>query len=750
MKAGNVMAESAESTSPSISSEDMKIVSIKEEDTKSNMSDMHPPAPKRMRPKKFCDLWLSDPLFTPWLAKCEGSIYEAKCLICNKTLQAGRNDLRRHSCTKTHREHMAAAGMQAGGTTSDDDDSSSDAALIKKAELRYVLHIVHHSRSFSSYEHYVPMVQAAHPDCNCISLTKMQFKRSKIAALIKNVLNRTIVERTITILRKKLFSILIDENTDIAGVKCLCILVRYVHEGNIRTYLLDYVKVKDANAESLYKYLKYSFEKYHLSMKNIIGISSDNASVMGKKKSVVTLLLKENPTVAVFPYVCHSMHLLASDACKCLPENLEKFLHRLYTHLSRSPKRQGQLQKIQVGMHLAKHKMIQPSKISWLALSECVCRVLEQWDALIKFFDIEVTGNTETESESDSTAQSQSESGLLDASDVVQSLKKSSSEILPALRCLYTRAYFEFVNFALDIITKFNRIFQTSGLLVHNLLRYCNKFLKEIGSNFLNYTIIEEAPNLHEVDPFESDNLLPLETMYIGSKAKSTLEEIKKQGTNDHEQEKITKFLQNCQKFYQTAYKGALKRLPFKDNFVKSLEFLDPAVALDITKHTDQIDIIINKFGTKFDLTLCNNEWRVLAFFTVREKGMQERLLGLEVIQFWQEVGKMHESDGKLLFPNITNLALACLSLSHSNTEIERFFSLVNEIKTPERNRLQFQMVAALGRIKLDFRNTATECYNYDVSDDFLKHFNKNMYKKEHVPEEFKNTIVEEDTRRNR
>ncbi|XP_076278769.1 uncharacterized protein LOC143208314 isoform X2 [Lasioglossum baleicum] len=121
----NIMAESAESPNPSISSEAMNMVSTEETDTDSPTSDMQPPAPKKMCTKKFVDSWLSDPSFMPWLAKCEGNPYEAKCLVCNKTLQASRYDLSRHSSAKAHLRYMAAAGMVAGGTTSEVDDNGS-------------------------------------------------------------------------------------------------------------------------------------------------------------------------------------------------------------------------------------------------------------------------------------------------------------------------------------------------------------------------------------------------------------------------------------------------------------------------------------------------------------------------------------------------------------------------------------------------------------------------------------------------
>ena len=55
-----------------------------------------------------------------------------------------------------------------------------------------------------------------------------------------------------------------------------------------------------------------------------------------------------------------------------------------------------------------------------------------------------------------------------------------------------------------------------------------------------------------------------------------------------------------------------------------------------------------------------------------------------------------------------------CLSLPHSNADVERFFSIVTQIKTRDRNRLHPETLAALTRIKLDMSNQNAHCYDYN------------------------------------
>lgn len=74
----------------------------------------------------------------------------------------------------------------------------------------------------------------------------MSLKRRKITAIIKNVINKSFILEATEILEGKFFSIVVDETTDVSDVQILCFLIRYVHEDQICTYLLDLMNIKDA------------------------------------------------------------------------------------------------------------------------------------------------------------------------------------------------------------------------------------------------------------------------------------------------------------------------------------------------------------------------------------------------------------------------------------------------------------------------------------------------------------------------
>ncbi|XP_034192381.1 uncharacterized protein LOC117609807 isoform X4 [Osmia lignaria lignaria] len=667
-------------------------IKILDVDNESGSMFSAPPPKKIFARQKFRDAWLQDSKFASWLKKCDNP-YKAKCVVCNSTFTAGKSDLLKHMKTIVHTISMQKRGLEEGDATTEDVQVINFQNDIKKAELRFCLDIIEHSRSFHSFEHFANII--AVPDSPVGK--NIFFKRTKISAIIKNVLNKYIVSEMSVILQNKVFSVIVDESTDISGTKNLCILVRYVHEGHIQTYLLDYLRVMDDTAENLYKCFLCSLEKHNLSVTNIVGIGVDNANVMlGKQNLLISHLLEDNEEVSVFPCTSHTMHLIAYHATDCLPHYIEQFLHAIPSYFSKSSKRQTVLENTQQLMKAARKKVIHPAITRWLALSECIEVVLDQWTVLFTVF----------------------------AEAVIEDKSNTATRIFDCFNCLYTKAYLQFLNYILQIFTHFNTTFQSSIILVHRLIEECVRFLRLLGSNFLQPQCVET--NVQNANIYEENNLLPLEDIFIGTEAAITINEIRNINCADSN-DKIVEFYRNIRKFYQCSFENAVKRFPLKEQFLYSLEFLDPVVTLDLTKHKNQIDCIINKFKSKFRSTRVANEWRLMPFYFSQEE--KQKLLKLDIPRFWNSVSKITDSAGNQIFYNISSVAHLCLTLPHSNADVERFFSLVTKIKTKERNRLKPAMISAVMRIKLHLKNKNKNCVTYEIPDGMLELYNSNMYR---------------------
>jgi hypothetical protein len=66
----------------------------------------------------------------------------------------------------------------------------------------------------------------------------------------------------------------------------------------------------------------------------------------------------------------------------------------------------------------------------------------------------------------------------------------------------------------------------------------------------------------------------------------------------------------------------------------------------------------------------------------------KKALLKLNPVEFWLVLKNLKDFTGNCLFSNLSKIALFILCLPHSNAEVERMFSVVNDIKTKKPNKL--------------------------------------------------------------
>ncbi|KAH7949030.1 hypothetical protein HPB49_004235 [Dermacentor silvarum] len=186
-------------------------------------------------------------------------------------------------------------------------------------------------------------------------------------------------------------------------------------------------------------------------------------------------------------------HLAASAAAACLPRTLEEMLHSIVNYVSGSAKRSAIIVEIQELFRMEKHKLLKPSNTRWLALFNCVNRLLEQWTALEHFF-----------------LAARVEDKLL-----------SADRCLEAMRNPYNKAYLFFLRFSLKSITVFNALFQSEKVLVHTLHHESEKLIKNFLLNFVTAKQLQrKGCDVNENDP---GTYVPLEQVYIGSECEEQL-----------------------------------------------------------------------------------------------------------------------------------------------------------------------------------------------------------------------------------
>lgn len=220
-----------------------------------------------------------------------------------------------------------------------------------------------------------------------------------------------------------------------------------------------------------------------------MGFCADTCSVMfGRKKSVSTILQETIPSIANIKCSCHSIHLVASNASKKLPELLEHLMRSIFAHFSRSTSRRRKLVAFQQFVKIEEHVMISPGQTRWLSLEYCVLRVLEQFDALKLYF--------EKEDRDEKT--------------------KTTTEILHYLNERSTKPLLLFMKYALNHFNEFNTVFQSEMPKLHLLQKEVCEMLTSLAINFMVVRYVRSVDPFN-INPDLTNQYLPIDKVYCGN-----------------------------------------------------------------------------------------------------------------------------------------------------------------------------------------------------------------------------------------
>lgn len=270
----------------------------------------------------------------------------------------------------------------------------SNEKILKKNEIRIASFVTEHDIPISVADHLTELIKTiCNSEMNPSQISKLSCSRTKCTAIINHVTGRVSFENLVGTLKKEKFSLLVDESTDNSAVKNLAMVVRFNDDQfKIKDEFLSLIPVSDASAEGLYNTIISFFNKHNIPYKkNLVGFAADGANtMMGRKKSLKTLLSKDIPNLFVIKCICHSLALCASYACEKLPNTLEKIIRNIYSYFQHSYKRQSEFKEFQTFLNIKPHKLLHPAQTRWLSLNAAILRVLEQYEALRLYFRSEV------------------------------------------------------------------------------------------------------------------------------------------------------------------------------------------------------------------------------------------------------------------------------------------------------------------------------------------------------------------------
>ncbi|KAK5925672.1 hypothetical protein CgunFtcFv8_018179 [Champsocephalus gunnari] len=154
--------------------------------------------------------------------------------------------------------------------------------------------------------------------------------------MINGVLAPYFLKKLVADVADQRFSLLLDESTDVSVSKYLGVVMRYFSNTRqtIVSTFLGLVQLEGGDARSIAQALVAFLEKCCLKKEKLLGIGTDNASVMTGNKSGVHQVLKEEYGIkylVLIRCVCHSLQLAVTHASNdTLPRSVEYLVRETY------------------------------------------------------------------------------------------------------------------------------------------------------------------------------------------------------------------------------------------------------------------------------------------------------------------------------------------------------------------------------------------------------------------------------------
>ncbi|BFZ21019.1 hypothetical protein BsWGS_24058 [Bradybaena similaris] len=624
----------------------------------------------------FCVDWLQDEHLKDWIESDPKDKFSVRCKVCNITLKnANKSGLMAHKSTKKHITNFETRTKMTTITTLFKQPRESPIKeKVANAELLLTAFFADHHVPFQHADHLVDCLKKMFPDsaiCKAVSM-----KRTKISYLMQDGIALEEKNDIAKICQQNKFSVIIDESTDISVSQVLAVMVRYYDETTCQVVdaLLDCIEVEDASGEGLYISFKQLLKDKHIPQSNILGFASDNCSTMtGKYSGFQAYLRKDILSVFVLGCVCHSLALCANYASKSLPSWLEMFLKNVCCYFTRSSKRLHSFQLIQDFVKVPDHRMIKLAQTRWLSQGKVVSHILEQWDALLLFFQIEAT------------------------SDKVDGAGEMNTA--------GTKHMLLFVNYIIAKVDRMNIEFQSEHLRIHKVFASISDDYRSLMDLYIRPEIMHST-NLSQIDPLDTTLYKKLEDIDVGGRCENML---KTQSLEDKE----IQFRRDALSFLTNLCDQIKKRFPLSsDSVLSQLRVLDVDESLSSEHRLNSLIPLASKFPAlvaESELDFLQDEWKALLY----SKDSLANLSNHKPEVFWYKLRTVKDGNNKQKFGLISKFMCGLMELPHSSACVERVFSQVNIVKTSVTNRLHVSTVANRLLAKQAISRRGVECHSW-------------------------------------
>lgn len=512
--------------------------------------------------------------------------------------------------------------------------------------------------------------------------------RTKCTQVINQVLAPHFRETLLQDIGTQKYSIILDESTDVSVSKFIGIIIRYFspNMNSIVSSFLALEPIEKADARGIVTSLVKCLESHSLVIRNMIGIGTDNASVMtGRNNSVLEILKREYnlPNLILIRCICHSLQLAVSHSSESnLPRNIEFLIRETYNWFSNSPKRRDEYKALFQTINCGDSplKILKVCDTRWLSIEPAVVRILAQWKELKLHFSMA--------RERCYTA------GLL------WEMYNDESN----------RLYLCFLKSILHDVQIGIKVFEGENMDPVKLLETLMTVLRSICVRIIipgAATTDKDFLTIRVEDHL--DPVAHLGHLFESHASKSNISS-----------QALANIRKRCIDFNVKLAKEIQHRIPSNYEILDKVTLLSPENTLKQIKDPHALVDLARELG--FDdqtIDTIVQQWKTIHFTEWDTSG--------DSVKFWAQVSKYKNAAGVNTFQELANLAIAVLSLPHSNAEVERLFSVMNMVKSKLRNRLCTLTLNSIIMIRNQLKILKKNCHNYVLPPEVLAKVNKTV-----------------------
>jgi len=332
--------------------------------------------------QKLSKNWLTDPVKSKYVSGEIGDI-EFTCKICQ----------RKFKCESCY-DHIKWHEKNSTQLPKDPSQKTLNAEITQnlhrqKYELEITKFIFTNNLPFNVVDPLIELLKTVKKDDVIRQCDFSKIDRKHISVIGSECLAKTIKHDLEKIMDNRHFCVLIDEVSDGYGNGYLGISIKWLDDdlnSTIKFYRLINLE-NDYSAEKIAGIIATNVLISEKRRNNLIALTTDGASTMAGSKTGVGVKTVEIVKHLFWLHcICHCFDLILDKATSNTISEISIFVKDVSKTFSFSNVNHALLHDIQEENKASKRKILRFIPTRWLSMTECLQRILEEWNSLTLFF----------------------------------------------------------------------------------------------------------------------------------------------------------------------------------------------------------------------------------------------------------------------------------------------------------------------------------------------------------------------------